>query len=138
MANGSPKIAALCLGASSLVGRQFGFVECEPTPGEEFEAVDSPAAGNEGQFLAAGALGQGFDRPSRLAGLEQGSGEHGSGPGRDETLIEPVRQIHALLAGLESCFDVACRERSERAIQEVPRQPLDVAGEPCRLDGTVE
>ena len=72
-----------------------------------------------------------------IAVLEQRGGERH--PGRaDEALVQPLRQLDVLLRGRERDLEVAGGERRERAVDEVPRECLDVARQPCALDGVVE
>ena len=72
-----------------------------------------------------------------IAVLEERGGERH--PGRaDEALVEPTRQLDALLGGGERHPDVAGGERRKRAIAEIPGERLDVARQSCSLDGVVE
>ena len=72
-----------------------------------------------------------------IAGLEERGGERHPGCA-DEALIEPARQLDALLGGGERHLDVAGRERRKRAVAEIPGERLDVARQACSLDGVVE
>src|SRR4029453_14961186 len=55
-----------------------------------------------------------------------------------EALIEAAAELDALLCGGEGEVQVPHRERDHGTVEEVPRQRLCVAQQPCRLDRFVE
>ena len=58
--------------------------------------------------------------------------------GGDEAVVQTRREFHALRRGRERELDVSGHGRRERAIEELPREPLEVVQHASRVDRVVE
>ena len=114
------------LRATSRAFSLLAAAEREPAAGQQLKRSGPPYAWDEHELVAARGLDEGVDGTSGVTGLEERGGDRH--PGRaDETLIQPLRQLDVLLRGAERHVDVTRGERGERALDQVPREGLDVA-----------
>src|SRR5262249_42751502 len=74
-------------------------VERKPAAREQLKAIDPPATGDEGLFLAASAAEEQLGGTAGLPGLKKDPGESYGRPGRDEAFVEIARTVDAFLCG---------------------------------------
>jgi len=108
------------LGAVGRAPGLAGAVEGQPAPGEQLEAVRSPAGRNEGQLLTTGTAEEQLGGTAGLPALEQDVGEPRRGPGCDETFIKVMREFDALPRGGERDVQIAGGDPSKRPASMAP------------------
>ena len=99
----------------------------------------APAAGDQGQLVAAGRADEHLDGAGGISGRQQRGGESQAGIRRDEVLLlQSAGQLHGLLRGRERGVEVPGRDCRRRADVQPPGEVLCIVREPSRLDAAVE
>ena len=96
------------------------------------------ALGTSGRLLPSGRTDDGLHGALGIALLDEHGGQGVTGRSRDQTRLQPGRQLDALLRRGQRELEVTRRERGERLVEQVPCEALGIAREPRALDGPVQ